>query len=212
VRVALYARTSTRDGRQHLSNQFVQLKAYARRMKWTIAKSFSDTESGAHESRPGLDAMLKAAAGHEFDAVVAVDLSRITRGGIAKAFEFLARLANNHVEFWSMREEMFRTTGPAGKLFIAIAAHVAEIERHMLRERIKAGIDRARANGVRLGPPARVIDLKTIQQLKAEGYSLRKIAKVVGVSHETIARRLHHATKTENANAAAGRAPRVRPD
>jgi DNA invertase Pin-like site-specific DNA recombinase len=189
-RVALYARISTRGGGQNLSNQFLDLHAYAKRMGWKVACQFYDEESGAEDSRPGLRDLMERAARKDFDAVIVVDLSRLTRGGVSKAFEFIARLTACQVEFWSMNEELFRTAGPAGQLFIAIAAHVAEMERAMLRDRVNAGLRRAREEGRIGGRPRAVLDKVRLLEWRAAGKSLRDIAELTGVGHDTVARRL----------------------
>jgi DNA invertase Pin-like site-specific DNA recombinase len=195
--VAVYARISTREGKQHLQNQLRELRAYCARMAWEIVGTFTDQQSADSRSRPGLDGLMKAAARREFEAVVVVDLSRLTRGGPMKAFEFINRLKNSGVEFWSMNEEHFRTTGPAGELFIAIAAAIAKMEVETLRARIRAGLETARRRGIVLGSQKMVVDLARVHKLRKQGKSLREVADELGVSHMTIKRRLkQHGTKT----------------
>jgi len=128
-RAALYARVSTRDKGQNLDNQLGELRTYAGRMGWKIERQFCDSQTGSTDRRPELDALMKAAAKREFDIVAVFDLSRLTRTGPAGAFELIARLKASGVEFWSMTEEHFRTAGPAGELFIAIAAYLANSQR-----------------------------------------------------------------------------------
>jgi DNA invertase Pin-like site-specific DNA recombinase len=200
-RVALYARISTRGGeRQNLSNQFLELRKYSERMGWKVARHFYDEESGAEDLRPGLRELMTCAARREFEAVIVVDLSRLTRGGPAKAFEFIARLTACKVEFWSMNEELFRTAGPAGQLFIAIAAHVAEMERALLRDRVKAGLARARQEGRIGGRPRCVLDKVKLLEWRKEGKSLREIAEITKVGHDTIARRLREIAQQDQAS------------
>jgi DNA invertase Pin-like site-specific DNA recombinase len=200
--VALYARISTRGGaKQTLSNQFLALKEYAERMGWKVASHFYDEESGASEKRAGLLELMRAAARHEFDIVCVSDLSRLTRGGPAKAFEFIARLGACQVEFWSMNEELFRTAGPAGQLFIAIAAHIAEQERSTLRDRVRAGLHRARMEGTILGRRRAVVDELKLLEWRRQGKSLRCIAGLAGVGHDTIARRLRELDAKEKDDA-----------
>jgi DNA invertase Pin-like site-specific DNA recombinase len=196
-RVALYARISTREGQQHQANQLNALRTYAKQMLWQVVAEYSDAITGASTRRPQLDELMAAAARREFDAVVVFDLSRLTRGGPAKAFEYIARLKASKVEFWSMHEEHFRTAGIYGDLFIAIAAHIAEMERATMRARIQAGLATARRNGVALGRKWALLDLKQLAEYRRAGKSLREISKLTGVSHVTIQRRLvnkNHAT------------------
>lgn len=190
TRAALYARISTREGRQHLENQLGQLRDFAGVMKWGIAKEYTDQDSGASDRRPGLDALMRDAARRRFDLVAVFDLSRLTRGGPAKAFGYIARLSAARVEFWSITEEMFRTAGPLGEVFIALAAHVAAQERAAIQNRIKAGIDAARKRGQHLGRYPKTIDTQGIRTLADSGQSQRKIAAALGCSAATIHRRL----------------------
>ena len=189
-RAALYARISTREGRQHLANQFLKLKEFAGRMEWKVTKEYSDQQTGASRNRPGLDTLLKDAARRRFDVVLVFDLSRFTRGGPAEAFFLIARLARSKVEFWSMTEEHFRTSDSTGEIFIAIAAHIAKAERTLLQNRIRAGLDRARRNGTALGRPAVIVDRARVMRLHGQGKSIREIAAELKTSRATIHRRL----------------------
>lgn len=191
TRAALYARISTKEGHQHLENQLAQLRAFAGKMKWTIAGEYTDQASGASSRRPGLDQLMKDAARRRFDVVTVFDLSRLTRGGPMHAFSCIARLNSSRVEFWSVTEEHFRTAGPYGQLFIAIAAHIAEQELNTMRSRIKAGLARVRSAGRELGPPKKVIDQTKLHQLRGAGKAVREIAAILKVSKSTIHRRLN---------------------
>jgi DNA invertase Pin-like site-specific DNA recombinase len=192
TKAALYARTSTKEGRQHLQNQLIQLRDYAGRMDWTVTATYTDSESGAHHSRPGLDKLMEDAARREFDVVLVFDLSRLTRLGPARAFSYIERLNHAGVKFWSLREEHFRTVGPTGTLFIAIAAHIAEMERETMRARIQAGLHRARKQGKQIGrPPSEAcanLSPERIERMRGAGLSIREIARKMKVSKTTIGR------------------------
>jgi DNA invertase Pin-like site-specific DNA recombinase len=188
--VALYARVSTGDGRQSLDNQLRELRRYARGQAWRIASEFTDEISGSKESRPGLDELMKAAAIRPFEIVLAYDLSRMTRNGPASAFAQLDRLKACGVEFWSYREEYFRTAGPAGPVLVAIAAFLAEREREQIVGRINAGIARAKAAGVQFGRRPVVIDRARLVELRNQGKSLRECARILKRSKSTIERAL----------------------
>ena len=176
--VAVYARISTQEGRQHLKNQLDQLRAYIKRMDWSRGEEFTDQVSGAKEQRPGFDRMMQAAAGKAFDILLVYDLSRLTREGPAAAFRHIERLNAAGVQFYSFREEYFRTTGTAGPMLIAIAAYIAEQERAQMRDRINAGIARARAQGKVFGRPRRAVDATRIRELQKQGKSFREIARI----------------------------------
>lgn len=188
--VALYARVSTSDGRQSLDNQLRELRRYAKGQAWRIASEFTDEISGTKESRPGLDELMKAAAVRPFEIVLAYDLSRVTRNGPASAFALIERLKACGVEFWSLREEYFRTAGPAGPILIAIAAFLAEREREQIVDRINAGIARARAAGVQFGRRPVLIDRARLVELRDQGKSVRECADILKHSKSAIARAL----------------------
>jgi DNA invertase Pin-like site-specific DNA recombinase len=188
MKAAVYARVSTQEGRQHLENQLQQLRAYAKRMRWTIIETYTDQASGAKDNRPGFEKMMHAAAGKQFDVLLVNDLSRMTRQGPAAAFRYIERLNSSGVEFHSFREEYFRTTGAAGPMLVAIAAYIAQEERRQMQDRINAGIARARASGVRLGRPRKLVDRARLAQLRKQGKSIREIAVKLKTSPSIIMR------------------------
>lgn len=193
----LYARVSTSDGKQNLKTQLLALNRFAASMSWKVTGVYTDEVTGASVARPGLDNLMAAAARRDFDTVLVFDLSRLTRGGPASAFELIARLRHSKVELWSMTEEHFRTSGAAGELLIAIAAFLAHQERATMQARVKAGLDRARASGTALGPPRRVVDKTRVRKLRAEGHSLREIGRLVKVSKTVVVRVLAEQEETE---------------
>lgn len=197
TKIAIYARVSTNEGRQHLMNQLRQLRTYATAQRWKVVEEFTDEETGDKENRPGLDRMLTAASRKAFDIVLVFDLSRLTRRGPASAFKILERLKAGNVDLWSFREEYFRTAGIAGPILIAIAAFLAEQERVAISHRVQAGMDRARAAGQTFGPPELDIDVPALLQARAEGLSVRKLAKRFEISKSTVQRTLEkHAQET----------------
>jgi DNA invertase Pin-like site-specific DNA recombinase len=189
-RAAIYARVSTREGKQNLDNQLHKLREFAARMAWSITNEYTDQQTGASRVRPGLEALLRDAAFRRFDLVLVFDLSRLTREGPAEAFFLIARLARSKVDFWSMTEEHFRTGDSTGEIFIAIAAHIAKAERTLMKNRIRAGLDRARKNGTVLGHPAVIVDRARVMYLHGQGKTIREIAAALNVSRATIHRRL----------------------
>jgi DNA invertase Pin-like site-specific DNA recombinase len=206
VNVALYARISTNEDRQHSQNQTDQLREYAGRMGWKVAVEYIDTESGGRASRPALDQMLTAAGRRKFDALLVSDLSRLTRLGPAAAFELIARLKSYGVQFWSMNEPHFRTTDPAGKptpageLFLAIAAYMAQQERENIQHRVRAGMATARKNGKVIGRPRRLVNRGRILELRRAGTSIREIARITKNPKSSIERTLRdEATKKTTA-------------
>lgn len=159
-------------------------------MRWAIAETYTDQASGAKENRPGFERMMHAAGEKRFDIVLVYDLSRMTRRGPAAAFRYIERLKASGVEFHSFREEYFRTTGPAGPMLIAIAAYIAQEERRQMQDRINAGLARARAQGVRLGRPAKTIDRARVVELRKQGKTIRQIATKLKTTRSTVMRRV----------------------
>jgi DNA invertase Pin-like site-specific DNA recombinase len=201
--IALYARVSTKEGKQHLDNQLGELRSYARRMRWRIAGEYTDQITGTSEKRPGLDELFSAAAGKLFDIVLVFDLSRMTRNGPASAFAQIERLKSAGVEFWSLREEQFRTP-TAGPLLIAIAAYLAQQERAAISDRVRAGLARAKAAGVVLGRRKAIVNRDRIARLRAEGVSIRNIAKKLKCSRGSVERALKKAAQIKRSLAEEG--------
>ena len=197
MRVALYARVSTRDGRQDTENQLIELRAYAARQEWVIAAEYSDQVSGAAEieNSPELLSLFKDAAARRFDRVLIWALDRFSRGSIVETFGRIQRLKASGVEIWSLTEEHFRTTGPAGDLFIAIAAFIAQYERIRLQERIYAGLNKARLDGKILGRPRNPTTPAQVKQLRDLGLPTIQIAQQTGLSVPGVYLRLRQATQ-----------------
>lgn len=201
MKVALYARISTHDGRQNLENQLGELRQfvdgqviqppYTNDPWWKVTGEYTDQDSGANDRRPGLDKLLKDAGAGAFKLVLVWDLSRLTRGGPAKAFEYISRLKQYGVEVWSLKEPHFRTSGPAGDVFIALAAHIAREERRVMQERINAGISRARKAGKHFGRPWIRLDPARLIRYMEEGRSFREMAKLEKACIATVFRRCH---------------------
>jgi DNA invertase Pin-like site-specific DNA recombinase len=198
IRVAIYARVSTAD--QHTDNQLFELRRYCEARGWQATEYVDEGVSGAKESRPALDAMLKAARRRRFNMLIVLRLDRLGRS-LRHLILLLDELAALGVAFVSLAEGIDCTT-PAGRLQLHILGAIAEFERRRLRERVVAGLDRARRDGKRLGrPPCRVTghDLDRTRHLP-----LRQAADILGVSHATVARaRLSQKPAQQNAPIAA---------
>jgi DNA invertase Pin-like site-specific DNA recombinase len=167
-RAALYVRTSTRDGRQHTANQIRVMEKYAAQRRCRIVMRFIDKASGSRSSdrRGALAELLKAAHRGAFDIVLVFSLDRFTREGVFKTFQYIERLKSAGVEFRSVTEEHINTAGAAGEMFLSIAASMAKLEREQIRNRINAGLDRAKAEGKKLGRPASTVDVDELNRLR----------------------------------------------
>src|SRR6202051_792994 len=185
-RVALYMRVSTLD--QHPETQLYDLRGLAAQRGFQIIQEYTDRISGAKARRPGLDQMLKDARRRQFDVVLVWASDRIARS-VRHFLEVLDELNHLGVEFVSFRENI-DTGGPLGRAIIVIIGAIAELERSLIVERVRAGMRRARLEGQRIGRTPLVLDNAAIQQDRKRGLSLRQIAKGHSVSTATIQREL----------------------
>jgi DNA invertase Pin-like site-specific DNA recombinase len=174
LRVALYARVSTTD--QTTDNQLLELRRYAKARGWTATEYVDEGVSGAKESRPALDRLLKDARRRRLDALVVWRLDRFARN-LRALILTLDELNALGVSFVSLGEGLDTTT-PAGRLQLHILGAIAEFERARIAERVKAGVDRARRQGRRLGRPEREVPESVIAPVR--GLSVREAAKRLG--------------------------------
>ena len=194
MKAAIYARVSTRDRGQDTENQLTQLREYARRQSWEIVE-YVDHDTGKHAQREAFQQMFAAASRREFDLVLVWALDRLTREGVWETFDHIRRLSSYGVQFESLTEAHFRTTGPAGELMLAIAAWIAQQERLRISDRTKAGLDRARREGKQLGRPRKVWSQARAEKLRAAGKSWRAIAAALKVPESSLRRGFQPAPK-----------------
>lgn len=185
ITAAIYARVSTKDKGQDTENQLAQLRRYAESQNWKVIE-FIDHETGKHADRAALNKLFEAASRREINMVLVWALDRFTREGVAETFLHIKKLTGYGVQFESLTEAHFRTTGPAGELMIAIAAWIAKQERSRISERTKAGLAIARAKGAQLGRRWKVFDRDRARRLRKAGSSWREIARDLGVGQSTI--------------------------
>ena len=188
MRTALYARVSTLNG-QDPEMQLRELREYAARRGWEIAGEYTDHGvSGGRDSRPELNRLMADAQQRRFDAILVWKVDRFGRS-LRHLVNTLAELGALGVAFVSFRDNLDLST-PSGRLMFAVIGAMAEFERSLIQERVKAGLRNARAKGHQLGRPQRIVNRESILQMKAEGLSLRKIAERLGVGYGTIRARL----------------------
>jgi DNA invertase Pin-like site-specific DNA recombinase len=187
-RAAFYLRVST-DG-QTVSNQRLALDTVCEQRGWSVTQIYSDNGvSGAkgRTQRPGLDEMLKDASRGRFDVVLAWSLDRLGRS-LVDLLDTLNELEAAGVAL-VLQQQAIDTTSPAGRMFFQVTGAFAEFERAMIRSRVRAGLDRARARGVRLGRPRTGAKIETVIRARlANGEGIKKVAKAVGVGNGTVAR------------------------
>jgi DNA invertase Pin-like site-specific DNA recombinase len=195
IRAAIYARVSTKDKGQDTENQLAQLRRYAESQNWTVTE-YIDHETGRHANRAQFRSLFEAASRREINMVLVWALDRFTREGVAETFLHIRKLSGYGVQFESLTESHFRTTGPAGELMIAVAAWIAKQERARISERTKAGLARAKAKGKQLGRRWTVFPRDRAEQMRKEGKSWRVIAQELGVGQSTIRSGLAHVQQT----------------
>src|SRR5262245_1422254 len=182
MRVAIYARVSTFD--QEPENQLAELRRYVTAREWTGQDYVDRGISGAKDRRPAPDQFLAAGRRRRFDVLVCWRLDRLGRN-LRHLVTLLEELQGLGVAFVSLGEGIDCTT-PAGKLQLHILAALAEFERERIRERVMAGLNRARAQGVRLGRPRKKIPADNVAAVR--GLTVREAAKRLGVSRSTAQR------------------------
>jgi DNA invertase Pin-like site-specific DNA recombinase len=187
IRAALYARVSTLNG-QNPEIQLNELREYAERRGWEVVGEYVDSGiSGAKDSRPELNRLMADAHRRRFDVVCVWKFDRFARSvsHLLRALETFKALG---VEFCSYSEQMDTST-PAGRMIFTVLGAVAELERSLIAERVRAGLRNAKANGKRLGRPTAQISMAQIEALMAEHLSVAGIAERLGTSTATIWRR-----------------------
>jgi len=185
MRAALYARVSTLD--QEPENQLLELRAYASHRGWQVREYIDHGISGARESRPALDGLIRDAKRRRFDVLVVWRLDRLGRN-LRHLVVLLDELQALGVAFVTLGEGIDTST-PAGRLQLHILSALAEFERARIGERVRAGVARARAKGRRLGRPRRQ-RLSTAILKELRGLSVRQVAEKLGVSPATAQRLL----------------------
>ena len=197
-RAALYMRVSTVD--QHPETQVHDLRQMAAQRGYTIFHEYTDRISGAKAKRPGLDAMMADARHGRFDVVLVWASDRIARS-VKHFLDVLDELNRLNIEYVSFRENI-DTGGPLGRAIIIIVGAVAELERNLIIERVRAGMRRARLEGRHIGRNPLELDHAGIQRDRGQGQSLREIAKGHRVSTATIWRVLNESTAQETKRSA----------
>ena len=164
MRVAIYARVSTTNNGQDPEMQTRELREY----------------------RPQLDRLMSDAHRRRFDGVVVWKFDRFARS-VSHLLRALENFRSLGIEFVSFSEQMDTST-PAGKMVFTVLGAVAELERGLIVERVKAGLRNAKAKGKQLGRPKKILDTNRIAALRANGFGWKRIAADLGVGVGTIYR------------------------
>jgi DNA invertase Pin-like site-specific DNA recombinase len=190
MKVGIYARVST--DKQDNANQLEQLREFASKQGWEIVTEYKDTASGSgRRTRPQFDAVMLAASQRKFDLLLFWALDRLSREDIVKTLGYLEQLRAWGCG-WRSYTQPFLDTGNemTNSIVLSVLAAVAKQERITLSERTKAGLQRARRAGKRLGRRAVEVDVRAAHRLRAEGLGVRGIAKNLGISVNTLQRSL----------------------
>jgi DNA invertase Pin-like site-specific DNA recombinase len=184
--VALYARVSTAD--QSCDLQLADLRRYAKQ-RFEIIREYIDTGiSGAQRHRPSLNALMADARKKRFDVVLVWKFDRFARS-LKHLIDSLEDFGALGIDFVSYTEGVDTTT-PSGRLLFHMVGAVAQFERDLIAERVRAGIAHAKANGKRIGRPPAVIDIEQVRRLRDQNLSLRKIANILNVPVSRVRRAL----------------------
>src|ERR1700730_8790976 len=186
IRVSLYARVSTCNGQQDPELQLRELREYARLRGLTIVGEDVDRSSGSKDSRPALNRLMADASQRKFDAVLVWRLDRFGRS-LRHLVNALVELEVLGLSFISLRDSLDLST-PSGRLIFQIIGAMAEFERSLIQERVRAGLRNALSKGKRLGRPPAVVNVPQIASLRASGVSWRAIARELGVGEGTVRR------------------------
>ncbi len=189
MRAAIYARVSTDE--QSAEAQIRDLRRYAGQREWGVVGEFVDEGvSGAKRQRDGLDALMAGARRRDFDIVLVWRFDRFARSSrhLVDALETFRSLGVQFVSF----QEQIDTGSPMGEAMFTIIAAMAQLERNLIRERVKMGLRNAREKGQRLGRPNQwgAEELQRVADLRREGKSIRSISTELGIPKTTVGRHL----------------------
>jgi DNA invertase Pin-like site-specific DNA recombinase len=179
-RAALYVRVSTSDRGQTVENQLAPLQEAAGRLGWTVvAKIYRDegiSGSLGRQKRPGLDALLKGVARREFDIVAAWSVCRLGRS-LSDLIGLLGELRSRDIDLY-LHQQALDTSTPSGRMLFGMLGVFSEFERAMIRDRVMAGLDRARSSAKRLGRPRTTpFQVQRIRLALEEGRGVRETAR-----------------------------------
>ena len=191
MKVAIYARVSTKDKGQSVDNQLPDLRAYAQVCGYTVYKEYTEEESGGTANREQFKRLFADAHKRRFDLVLFWSLDRFSREGALPTLQHLNLLESYGVGYKSYTEQYLDSTGIFKEAVVSILAIVAKQERVRLSERTKAGLARAKTKGTKLGKPGKSqTDIEQIRRLKGGGMSNYAIGKTLGISATTVAKYL----------------------
>lgn len=199
MRCAIYARVSTANNGQDPTMQTRELREYCERRGWTVSDEYVDVGiCGAKDRRPQLDRMMADAHKRRFDVVAVCKFDRFARS-VSHLLRALETFRSLGIEFVSYTESIDTST-PVRKMTFTVLGAVAELERSLIIERVRAGLKNARAKGKRLGRPRTVVDVATIHALRAAGLGWKRIASKMGIGVGTLYRFIPSGSNNQEAD------------
>jgi DNA invertase Pin-like site-specific DNA recombinase len=195
--VGLYARVSTNDGRQDTEVQLRPLRDYCHRRQLHIAEEYVDRMSGSHNERPAFARLMADARQRKIDVVLVWKFDRFARStrALVLALEEFLHLGIDFISY----SEQIDTASPMGKAMFTMISAIAEFERSLITERVRAGLQRARDKGVALGRPRKGFDVSAALSLRKQGTSWNHMARILKVSSSTLRRALYPLLKNHGA-------------
>ena len=204
MRAFLYGRVSTRDKGQDVENQLRQLREFCHRQDWELIHEYVDHETGAKSDRRQFRAMMLACSQRKADVVVFWALDRLSREGSYETLRYLNLLSSYGVMFRSYTEQWVDSCGIFKDAIIGFLAAIAKQERVRLGERVRAGLERVKASGKRLGRPREQLNMAKMRAMRSQGLGWRTIAREMKVSYQTVRRALKMSGKSATGSSARG--------
>ena len=188
MNIAIYARVSTKDKGQDTENQLADLRTFASKQGWVIAREYIDHATGKNGDRDQFKRLFEDASQRKFDLVLFWSLDRFSREGVLETLHHLQRLAQYGVGYRSYTEQYLDSCGIFKDAVLSILATIAKQERIRISERTMAGLAKARKAGRIGGRPRLVIDRAEVERLDEEGLTLREIGSELGISAASVLR------------------------
>lgn len=183
LKAAVYVRVSTAE--QNVDSQLYDLRELATKRGFEIVQEYRDCGvSGRRAKRPGLDALIADARRKRFSTVLVTAFDRVARS-VKHFLQLMDEFDDLGVVFISRRENV-DTSGPMGRLFLTLIGSIAELESDLIRDRVRAGLRRARLDGVRIGRTPMNVDRAAIVRDRMNGMTLTAVAKKWGISRSLV--------------------------
>jgi DNA invertase Pin-like site-specific DNA recombinase len=191
-KAAIYVRVSTPD--QHVESQLYDLRELAAQRGFEVVHEYEDRGvCGKKSRRPGLDALMADARRKKFSVVLVAAFDRIARS-TRNFLQIVDELDSLGVVFLSRRENI-DTSGPMGRLFLTLISSIAELESDLIRERVRAGMRRARMEGRQIGRSRLDVNRAQVIIDRRSGLSLTQVAKRHNISRASVCRLMNEANK-----------------